>query len=180
MKHVWLHHGDSDKEACFRRKSAAYDILVVAGQAAIDRYAAQGFAFRRRSQNWSSPDRRHRNSDDSNLHHRPAGRALRTDLGRRRLQENHSSLPIGAAIVSALLARKATVIFRPHPARRKLPESAAAIAAIHKLLQADARATKRAHRWGAAADKPSLAELANMPMRWWPTFPESSPTSCNR
>ena len=56
-------------------------------------------------------------------------------------KNNHSSLPIGTAIVSALLARNATVIFRPHPARRKLPESAAAIAAIQKLLQADAKAT---------------------------------------
>ena len=42
LTHVWLHHGDSDKEACFRRKSAAYDVLAVAGQAAIDRYAAHG------------------------------------------------------------------------------------------------------------------------------------------
>ncbi len=42
MTHVWLHHGDSDKEASFRRKSGAYDVLVVAGQAAIDRYAAHG------------------------------------------------------------------------------------------------------------------------------------------
>ena len=54
------------------------------------------------------------------------------------------------------------MIFRPHPAGRKLPESAAAIAAIQKLLQADAEATQRAHRWGAAADKPSFAELANV------------------
>ena len=42
-------------------------------------------------------------------------------------KNNHSSLPIGTAIVSALLARNATVIFRPHPANRRLPESAAAI-----------------------------------------------------
>jgi CDP-glycerol glycerophosphotransferase (TagB/SpsB family) len=76
-------------------------------------------------------------------------------------KNNHSSLPIGTAIVSALLARNATVIFRPHPARRTLPESAAAIAAIKNLLRADAKATKRAHRWGAAADGPSFAELAN-------------------
>ena len=40
MPHVWLHHGDSDKESSLRRKAAAYDVLVVAGQAAIDRYAA--------------------------------------------------------------------------------------------------------------------------------------------
>ena len=52
------------------------------------------------------------------------------------------------------------MIFRPHPANRKLPEAAAAIAAIHKLLRADAEATSRPHRWGAAADR-TFAELAN-------------------
>ena len=76
-------------------------------------------------------------------------------------ENNHSSLPIGTAIVSALLARNATVIFRPHPANRRLPESAAAIAAIHELLRADAEATSRPHRWGAAASDPTFAELAN-------------------
>jgi hypothetical protein len=74
---------------------------------------------------------------------------------------NHSSLPIGAAIVSALLTRNATVIFRPHPANRKLPEAAAAIGAIEQLLQADAEATSRPHRWGEAASQPTFAELAN-------------------
>jgi CDP-glycerol glycerophosphotransferase (TagB/SpsB family) len=74
---------------------------------------------------------------------------------------NHSSLPIGAAIVSALLARNATVIFRPHPANRRLPESAAAIAAIDELLRADAEVTSRPHRSSAAASGPTFAELAN-------------------
>jgi hypothetical protein len=52
------------------------------------------------------------------------------------------------------------VIFRPHPANRRLPEAAAAIAAIHELLQADAEATARPHRWGPAADS-TFAELVN-------------------
>ena len=89
VTHVWLHHGDSDKEACFRRKSAAYDVLVVAGQAAIDRYATHGVRIPvgEVQDSWSSPDREHRNSDGLNLHRRQPGRALRTDLVRRRLQE---------------------------------------------------------------------------------------------
>jgi CDP-glycerol glycerophosphotransferase (TagB/SpsB family) len=74
---------------------------------------------------------------------------------------NHSSLPIGAAIVSALLARNATVIFRPHPANRRLPESAAAIAEIDELLRADAEVTSRPHRSSAAASDPTFAELVN-------------------
>ncbi len=73
----------------------------------------------------------------------------------------HSSLPIGTVIISALLARNATVIFRPHPANRKLPEAAAAIAAIDELLRPDAESTSRPHRWGAAASDPTFGELAN-------------------
>jgi hypothetical protein len=163
VTHVWLHHGDSDKEASARRKSRAYDVLVVAGQAAIDRYAAHGveiplekFKILGRPQieiiksasapistvaepvvmyapTWYSADHRY----------------------------HHSSLPIGTAIVSALLARNATVIFRPHPANRRLPEAAVAIAAINELLRADAEATSRPHRWDAAASEPTFAELAN-------------------
>jgi hypothetical protein len=53
------------------------------------------------------------------------------------------------------------VTFRPHPAFRALPEAAAAIAAIEELLQADAEATSRPHRWGAASDT-TFAELANV------------------
>ena len=164
VKHIWLHHGDSDKEVSFRRKSAAYDILVVAGQAAIDRYAAHGVRIpskkfkilgRPQIENIETVTTPISTIANPVVLYAPTWHAAD-------YKNNHSSLPIGTAIVSALLARNVTVIFRPHPARRKLPESAAAIAAIHKLLQADAQATKRAHRWGAAADKPSFAELANI------------------
>jgi CDP-Glycerol:Poly(glycerophosphate) glycerophosphotransferase len=163
MTHVWLHHGDSDKEACYRRKSAAYDVLVVAGQAAIDRYAAHGVRIR---------------SDKFKILGRPQVENIETATAPISTVEKpvvlyaptwygvdykscRSSLPIGTAIVSALLARNATVIFRPHPARRTLPEAAAAIDAIEELLRADAEATSRPHRWGAAASDPTFAELAN-------------------
>jgi CDP-Glycerol:Poly(glycerophosphate) glycerophosphotransferase len=161
VKHIWLHHGDSDKEVSFRQKSAAYDILVVAGQAAIDRYAVHGVRIpskkfkilgRPQIENIETVTTPISTVDKPAVLYAPTWQTA----------DNHSSLPIGPAIVSALLARNATVIFRPHPAGRKLPESAAAIAAIHKLLRADAEATQRAHRWGAAADKPSFAELANV------------------
>jgi CDP-Glycerol:Poly(glycerophosphate) glycerophosphotransferase len=163
MTHVWLHHGDSDKEACHRRKSANYDVLVVAGQAAIDRYATHRVRIR---------------SKKFKILGRPQTENIKTAIAPistldnpvvlyaptwygAEFKINHSSLPIGTAIVSALLERNATVIFRPHPARRKLPEAAAAIAAIEELLQADAEATSRPHRWGAASDT-TFAELANV------------------
>jgi CDP-Glycerol:Poly(glycerophosphate) glycerophosphotransferase len=163
VTHVWLHHGDSDKEVSFRRKSAAYDILVVAGQAAIDRYATHGVRIplkkfkilgRPQIENIETVTAPISTVDNPVVLYAPTWYAAD-------YKNNHSSLPIGTAIVSALLARNATVIFRPHPARRKLPESAAAISAINKLLRADAKATSRPHRWGAAASKPTLAELAN-------------------
>jgi hypothetical protein len=162
MTHVWL-HGDSDKEGSFRRKSAAYDVLVVAGQAAIDRYAAHGIRI---------PSRKFK------ILGRPQVETIETATASISAvdnpvvlyaptwyaadhKNNHSSLPIGAAIVSALLARKATVIFRPHPANRKLPQAAAAIGEIDELLRADSEATSRPHRWGVAASDPTFAELAN-------------------
>jgi hypothetical protein len=162
MSHVWLHHGDSDKEACFRRKSAAYDVLVVAGKAAIDRYAAHGvYVPREKFKILGRPQIEDIETVTAAISTVDKPVVLYAPTWHAASMDNHSSLPIGTAIVSALLARNATVIFRPHPARRKLPESAAAIAAIHKLLQADADATLRPHRWGAAADDPKFAELAN-------------------
>ena len=163
ITHVWLHHGDSDKEACFRQKSAAYDVLVVAGRAAIERYAAHGVHIpsekfkilgRPQVENIETATASISTVDKPVVLYAPTWCAADC-------KNNYSSLPIGTAIVSALLARNATVIFRPHPANRKLPEAAAAITAIHELLQADAEATSRPHRWGAAASDPTFAELTN-------------------
>ena len=163
ITHVWLHHGDSDKESSFRRKSGAYDVLVVAGQAAIDRYASHGIKIR---------SRKFKILGRPQTENIETARAAISTVARPVVlyaptwyatshQNNHSSLLIGTAIVSALLARNATVIFRPHPANRRLPEAAAAIAAIHELLRADAYATSRPHLWDAAASDPTFAELAN-------------------
>jgi hypothetical protein len=164
MTHVWLHHGDSDKEASCRRKSAAYDVLVVAGQAAIDRYAAHGVKIRsKKFRILGRPQTENIKTATAAIStvDKPVVLYAPTWYSANYKKKNHSSLPIGTAIVSALLARNATVIFRPHPANRKLPESAAAIAAIHELLRADAEVTSRQHRWDAAADA-SFAELANV------------------
>jgi len=163
ITHVWLHHGDSDKEASRRRKFRAYDVLVVAGQAAIDRYAAHGVHIPSRKfkilgrpqvENIETVTASISTVDKPVVLYAPTWYAADHRF-------HHSSLPIGTAIVSALLARNATVIFRPHPANRRLPDAAAAIAAIHELLRADAEATSRPHRWGAEASDPTFAELTN-------------------
>jgi len=163
ITHVWLHHGDSDKEASRRRKFRAYDVLVVAGQAAIDRYTAHGVHIPSRKfkilgrpqvENIETVTASISTVDKPVVLYAPTWYAADHMF-------HHSSLPIGPAIVSALLARNTTVIFRPHPANRKLPDAAAAIAAIHELLRADAEATSRPHRWGAEASDPTFAELTN-------------------
>jgi hypothetical protein len=163
VTHVFVHHGDSDKGTSFKRKSAAYDVLVVAGQAAIDRYAAHGVDVPRQKFKILG---RPQVEDIKTVTHpissveKPVVLYAPTWYSAG-YTNNHSSLPIGAAIVSALLARGATVIFRPHPARRNLRESAAAIGRIQELLRADAAVTSRPHRWGPLADEPTFAELAN-------------------
>jgi CDP-Glycerol:Poly(glycerophosphate) glycerophosphotransferase len=163
LTHVWLHHGDSDKESSCRRKSAAYDVLAVAGQAAIDRYAAHRVRIppskfkivgRPQTEDIETATASICTVEKPVVLYAPTWYAAGHKY-------NHSSLPIGTTIVSALLARNATVIFRPHPANRKLREAAAAIAAIDELLRADAKATSRPHRWSEAATDPTFAELAN-------------------
>jgi CDP-Glycerol:Poly(glycerophosphate) glycerophosphotransferase len=163
LTHVWLHHGDSDKESSYRRKSAAYDVLAVAGRAAIDRYAAHRVRIppskfkivgRPQTEDIETATASICTVEKPVVLYAPTWYAAGHKY-------NHSSLPIGTTIVSALLARNATVIFRPHPANRKLREAAAAIAAIDQLLRADANATSRPHRWSEAAAGPTFAELAN-------------------
>ena len=42
LTHIQLLHGDSDKASSFNPVTAMFDRIFVAGQAAIDRYAANG------------------------------------------------------------------------------------------------------------------------------------------
>ncbi|HEX8487724.1 MAG TPA: hypothetical protein VF642_04190, partial [Propionibacteriaceae bacterium] len=113
LTHVWLNHGDSDKQANFHPRHATYDKLFVSGQLGIDRYAQHGIDV--------PPDRfvivgrpqiETIESRDEPL---PAD-APRTVLYAPtwkggRPSTNYSSLPLGADIVKALLERGATVIF---------------------------------------------------------------------
>jgi hypothetical protein len=164
VTHVFVHHGDSDKTTAAMPKMAEYDVVVAAGQAAIDRYADRGidlpaskFKILGRPQTETIKTVTRPISAVSN----PAVLYAPTWHGGRE-ELNYSSLPIGVQIVTALLERGATVVFRPHPADRSSRQHAEQIAAITALLAADAAATGRPHRWGPAADRPSLAELTNL------------------
>jgi hypothetical protein len=164
VRHVFVHHGDSDKLTSAMSKMAQYDVIVAAGQAAVDRYATRGIALppskfkilgRPQTEDIRTVTRPISTVKQPVVLYAPTWHGGRDEL-------DYCSLPIGVQIVTALLERGATVVFRPHPAGRNTPALAGPIAAINALLAADAKATGRRHRWGKRADQPSIAELTNL------------------
>jgi hypothetical protein len=160
LTHVWLNHGDSDKEASFHPRHATYDKLFVAGQQGIERYAQHGIQVQpERFVIVGRPQVETIETRDTPL---PPG-TPRTVLYAPtwkggRPSTNYSSLPFGDAIVQALLERECTVIFRPHPVSYEDRQDARRIRHIHQLLEADrtasaAAGTPRAHVWGDQAEK---------------------------
>ncbi len=155
LTHIWLNHGDSDKQANFHPRHATYTKLFVSGQQGVDRYAAHGikvppdhFAIVGRPQIEKIQVR------DQPL---PPG-SPRTVLYAPtwkggRPSTNYSSLPSGEQIVSALLDRGSTVIFRPHPLSYADKSDTTRIKAIHALLEADRNASGRQHAWGQRAER---------------------------
>ena len=158
LTHVWLNHGDSDKQANFNPRHATYDQLYVSGQQAVERYAKHGIEVPpERFVLVGRPQIERIESQDTPL----TGDAQRTVLYAPtwrggRPSTNYSSLPVGVEIVRALIARGATVIFRPHPVSYENAQDAERIRAIHALLEQD-RATgtagRREHVWGARAEQ---------------------------
>ena len=155
MTHVWLNHGDSDKQANYHPRHATYTKLFVSGQQGADRYATHGidvpperFAIVGRPQIESIMVR------DEPL---PVG-APRTILYAPtwkggRPSTNYSSLPNALTMIKAVLERGSTVVFRPHPLSYNDRTDAGRIKAIHDLLAADQTASGRQHVWGKQAEK---------------------------
>ena len=155
LTHVWLNHGDSDKPANFNPRHAHYDILVVCGQAGIDRYARHGVhvdpeKFRVLGRPQASgivPARGPIAELDTKVAlYAPTWHGLEADV-------NFSSLEKGPDIVQALLARGATVIFRPHPLSKRWRIRRAVVKEIQAILKEDREATGRRHTWGNVAEK---------------------------
>ncbi len=155
LTHIQLLHGDSDKASSFNPVTVMFDRIFVAGQAGIDRYAANGV---------------HIPLDRFNIVGRPqvesiavtdASIADTPDESKTVLyattwvghytDANYCSLAYGERIVSALLARGARVIFRPHPYSARHPDSVRQVARIDQLLAEDAAKTGRQHLYGDAA-----------------------------
>ncbi|HET9303311.1 MAG TPA: CDP-glycerol glycerophosphotransferase family protein [Propionibacteriaceae bacterium] len=155
LTHIYLGHGDSDKPPSYNPTHAMYDQIFAAGPAATRRYAAHG--VRIPSEKFTivgRPQVEHVKQSTTRIADVPEPTVLYAPTWRGHVEETMLySLPTGERIVSALLARGATVIFRPHPFSYDFPDDAAAIARIKALLDADRRKTGRPHLWGAAAEK---------------------------
>lgn len=163
VRHVFVHHGDSDKAACANPVSRQYDTLVVAGQAAIDRYAANQIEIpREKFQILGRPQTEEIVTVSTPISQVKAPKVLYAPTWQGKdADDNYSSLLLGAQIVDALLARGATVVFRPHPAGQNREPYKTALAELRAKLKADAKATGRQHLWGKAAEQPTVAEMTN-------------------
>lgn len=140
--HVFLSHGESDKVYMVSNQAKAYDLTFVAGQAAVDRYAAALHDF--------DTETKLRVIGRPQLHvpQEPPADLPPTDLptvlyaptteGSGELMEYGSLASHGVAMVRALLASgQYRVIFRPHPqVGRRLAAHAEAKAAIERMLSA--------------------------------------------
>ena len=155
MTHVWLNHGDSDKQANYHPRHATYSKLFVSGQQGVDRYAAHGIEVPPgRFEIVGRPQIETIMVRDEPL---PPG-TPRTVLYAPtwkggRPSTNYSSLPNGLTMIKAVLERGSTVIFRPHPLSYNDRTDAARIKSIHELLAADRTASGRQHVWGKKAEK---------------------------
>lgn len=134
VKHVYLGHGDSDKEISAHPVHRMYDAIFVAGQAAIDRYAAENI-----------------NLDPSQAHiiGRPQLERITVSGSTREPQTllyaptwsgynqatSLSSLDLAVPFITDLLARGITVLFRPHPFSRFSARDRKNTAVIDKLLE---------------------------------------------
>jgi hypothetical protein len=152
LTHVQLLHGDSDKATSFNPITGMFDKIFVAGQAGIDRYESNGiiipkdkFTIVGRPQVEDVQQQGPENLPVRTVLYAPTWEGHYADT-------NYGSLPVGPAIIEALLERGCTVIFRPHPYSYKNPEARENIRRIHELLAADAEANGRAHLFGAGAE----------------------------
>ncbi len=150
LTHVYLGHGDSDKPPSFNPTHAMYDVVFAAGEAAIDRYPAHGVNIpREKFQIVGRPQVEGVQQPRPG----PPGTVLYAPTWRGHVAETMLySLPAGERIVAALLARGATVIFRPHPFSYDFPEDQAVIDRIQARLREDAAQTGRPHLYGPAAE----------------------------
>jgi len=164
LSHVFLGHGDSDKASSVRPINRTYDKLWVAGQAAVDRYRAAGFALpddrfdligrpllskrvrdlARDASNPESPYARLMAAlDEVDLDERPLTIVYAPTTEGYFEDSNYTSLAtMGPAMIATILEEfgGARVIFKPHPmSGHRLAEMRQAGAEIREMLTSDPR-----------------------------------------
>ncbi|MCG2622265.1 CDP-glycerol glycerophosphotransferase family protein [Arthrobacter sp. I2-34] len=159
LTHVYLGHGDSDKEISAHPVHAMYDRIFVAGQAAIERYHANNvlipeekFAVVGRPQlRGAHKGPRQRTPDEA-----PTVLYAPTWLGYNNAS-TLSSLEHAGPYIQRLLSRGARIIFRPHPFSVKSAEERRLVAAVDEEL----RRHGGPHMASGAARSADLVELFN-------------------
>ncbi|SCL27465.1 CDP-Glycerol:Poly(glycerophosphate) glycerophosphotransferase [Micromonospora rhizosphaerae] len=154
LTHIQLNHGDSDKVPSHNPVFRVYDKNFVAGQAAIDRFAANGVSMpaemftivgRPQVENVAIATGPIASVANPRVLYAPTWAGFYAD-------SNYSSLLVGYDIVKALVARGCSVVFRPHPYSRRSAELTRECERIRTLLAGDRRASGRPHVFGAEAE----------------------------
>ncbi|WP_152352290.1 CDP-glycerol glycerophosphotransferase family protein [Brachybacterium subflavum] len=155
LLHIQLLHGESDKAASSNPVTRMFDRDYVAGQAAIDRFAARGifmpdsiFRIVGRPQVEDVEEARGPigGIEAPTVLYAPTWQGFHQDA-------QYSSLLQGPDLVRRLLGRGCTVVFRPHPYSYRTQALRDACEQIKALLVADGESTGRPHLHGFAAEK---------------------------
>lgn len=154
LKHIQLNHGDSDKVPSHNPVFRLYDKNFVAGQAAIDRFAANGVSMpaemftivgRPQVENVAIATGPIASIPNPRVLYAPTWAGFYAD-------SNYSSLLVGYDIIKALVARGCSVVFRPHPYSQRSAALARECDRIRTLLADDRRTNGRPHVFGAEAE----------------------------
>lgn len=135
--HVHLGHGDSDKPPSYSPTTSMFDLIFVAGQAGVDRFATHGVAvppekFRLVGRPQLAQVQRAPQAVAPAVHtvlYAPTWRGGLPDM-------TFGSLGFGYELVDALLRLGTRVIFRPHPYSSRDAASRVHIQRIDALLRA--------------------------------------------
>lgn len=148
LVHVYLGHGDSDKELSVHPMHGMFDRVFVAGQAAIDRYDQAGVVIpREKFVIVGRPQLSRLERPRQPIGEIAAPRVLFAPTWRGyNARTMLSSLPIGVPIVESLLERGAVIGFRPHPFSWLGASERSEIAAVDELLRRDREHSGRPHR----------------------------------
>ena len=161
VTHVFLGHGDSDKPLSASERVLDFDLITVAGQAALDRFKAAGVEVpAERLRVIGRPQTEGIVRVDGPVPQPPTVLYAPT-LWHEDAETNVSSLPVARQLVDTLLERGCTVVFRRHFARIQHPDAEDVIDWINARLEAHAAETGRAHRWGMEPRLVPMSQLFN-------------------